>query len=105
MAMRKREERKSECRSAMGRIPGASEFRIITGRESELTSLWSFTRENLEASKPTVDSRRRHSKLLRPNQPQLALGPCSYGPSHSQKMAEIGLHGKTRLSRNDGRDS
>ncbi len=47
MAVRKREERKSECRSAMGRIPVASEFWIITGRESGLTSLWSFTRENL----------------------------------------------------------
>lgn len=47
MAMRKREERKSECRSVMGQIPVVSEFWIITGRESGLTSLWSFTRENL----------------------------------------------------------
>ena len=56
MAMRKRDERKSECRSAMGRIPVASEFWIVTGRESGLTSLWSFTRENL-INRPMRQSR------------------------------------------------
>src|SRR6266853_484856 len=35
----------------------------------------------------------------------LALGPCSHGPSDPQEVVEIGLHGETRLSRNDGRDS
>src|SRR6516162_4561865 len=29
-------------------------------------------------------------------------GPCTHGPDHSSKVAEIGLHGEIRLPRNSG---
>ena len=48
MAVRIGDEGGSECRSVMERISVASDsIDNITERESELTSLWSFTRENL----------------------------------------------------------
>jgi hypothetical protein len=51
------------------------------------------------------DDRLRTGTLIGIARNPQAFGPCSYGPSHSQEVVEIGLHGKTRLSRNDGRDS
>ena len=61
--------------------------------------------DTVQSAKYAVDSGGRHQELFRPNFTRLASGACPYGPSHSPKMAEIRVYGKTRPSRNDGWNS
>src|SRR6267143_1311586 len=61
--------------------------------------------QSTEKRKHAVDSSGRHQVLFRQNFTRLAFGSCPAGPSHSSKVAEIRVHGKTRPSRNDRRDS
>ncbi len=64
MAMRKREEKRSERRSVTERIPVASvTMENIIGRDSGLTFLWSFPRESL-SNRHMRQSRLRPEKLL-----------------------------------------
>src|SRR6266404_4364223 len=58
-----------------------------------------------EKRKHAVDFGGRHQVLFRQNFTRLASGSCPDRPSHSPKVVEIRVHGKTRSSRNDGRDS
>ena len=58
-----------------------------------------------EKRKHAVDSGRRHQVLFRQDFTRLAFGSCPDGPSHSPKVVEIRVHGKTCPSRNDGWDS
>src|SRR5271169_6695323 len=46
-----------------------------------------------------------HQVLFRQNFTRLASGSRPDRPSHSPKVVEIRVYGKTRSSRNDGRDS
>ena len=59
----------------------------------------------LQKRKHAVDSGGRHQVLFRQDFTRLASGSCPDGPSHSPKVAEIRVHGKTRPSRNDGWNS
>src|SRR5580704_13434637 len=56
-------------------------------------------------TKSAVDSRGRYQVLFRPNFARLASGSRSHGSSHSPKVAESRVYGKTRPSRNHGWDS
>ena len=58
----------------------------------------------LRSRKHAVDPGGGHQVLFRQNFTRLAFGSRPDGPSHSPKVAEIWVHGKTRPSRNDGRE-
>lgn len=61
--------------------------------------------QSTEKRKHAVDSGGRHQVLFRQDFTRLASGSRPDRPSHSPKVVEIRVHGKTRSSRNDGRDS
>ncbi len=61
--------------------------------------------QSTEKRKHAVDSGGRHQVLFRQDFTRLAFGSRPDRPSHSPKVAEIWVHGKTRPSRYDGRDS
>ena len=61
--------------------------------------------QSTEKRQHAVDSGGRHQVLFRQDFTRLAFGSRPDGPSHSPKVVEIRVHGKTRPSRINGWDS
>ncbi len=61
--------------------------------------------QSTEKRKYAVDSGGRHQVLFRQDFTRLVFGSRPDRPSHSPKVVEIRVHGKTRPSRHNGRNS
>ena len=64
-----------------------------------------FSRQRMRSNKREIDRlTEQFQELFRQNFTRLASGSRPDRPSHSPKVVEIRVYGKTRSSRNDGRD-